>query len=40
MAVVKPYLYGSLDSDIHMKIPEELKFEEIRPYHFYLVKLE
>jgi hypothetical protein len=26
MDVVTTYLYGSLDSDIYMKIPEDLKF--------------
>ena len=37
MDVVIAYLYGSLDSDIYMKIPEGLKIEDTKPRHLYYV---
>ena len=40
MDVVTAYLYGSLDSDIYMKIPEGLKLDETKPRHLYSVKLQ
>ena len=39
--VVTAYLYGSLDSDIYMKIPEGLKMPEAyTPRNLYLIKLQ
>ncbi|KAK1427731.1 hypothetical protein QVD17_16425 [Tagetes erecta] len=43
MDVVTAYLYGSLDSDIYMKIPEEFKFPEAlssKPKEMYSIKLQ
>ena len=40
MDVVAAYLYGSLDSDIYMKIPEGLRIEDTKPRHLYSVKLQ
>ncbi|KAL8155915.1 hypothetical protein AgCh_001101 [Apium graveolens] len=40
MDVVTAYLYGSLDSDIYMKIPEGLNIEDTKPRHLYSVKLQ
>lgn len=41
MDVVTAYLYGSLDSDIFMKIPEGLKMDEFKkPRHIYSIKLQ
>ncbi|KAL8097292.1 hypothetical protein AgCh_030429 [Apium graveolens] len=40
MDVVTAYLYGSLDSDFYMKIPEGLNIEDTKPRHLYSVKLQ
>ncbi|CAM9000605.1 unnamed protein product [Rhodiola kirilowii] len=43
MDVVTAYLYGSLDKDIYMKIPEGLKMPEAlqtKPRHMYSIKLK
>ena len=40
MDVVTAYLYGSLDSDLYMKIPEGLELDETKPHHLYSVKLQ
>ncbi|KAL8096581.1 hypothetical protein AgCh_037515 [Apium graveolens] len=40
MDVVTAYLYGSLDIDIYMKIPEGLNIEDTKPRHLYSVKLQ
>ena len=43
MDVVTAYLYGSLDSDIYMKIPEGFKMPEAlstKPKEMYLIKLQ
>ncbi|XP_074337293.1 uncharacterized protein LOC141674488 [Apium graveolens] len=40
MDVVTAYLYGSLDSDIYMKIPEGLNIEDTKPRYLYSVKLQ
>ena len=43
MDVVTAYLYGSLDSDIHMKIPEGFKMPEAlcaKPKEMYSIKLQ
>ena len=41
MDVVMAYLYGSLDSDIYMKIPERLKMPEAYiPRNLYSIKLQ
>ena len=43
MDVVTAYLYGSLDSDIYMKIPDGLKMPEAyssRPREIYSIKLQ
>ena len=43
MDVVTAYLYGSLDSDIYMKIPEGFKMPEScnsRPRNLYSIKLQ
>ncbi|KAL4575037.1 hypothetical protein LXL04_021877 [Taraxacum kok-saghyz] len=43
MDVVTAYLYGSLDSDIHMKIPEGFKMREAlcaKPKEMYSIKLQ
>ena len=41
MDVVTTYLYGSLDSDIYMKIPEGLKMPEAyTPRNLYSIKLQ
>ena len=41
MDVVTAYLYGSLDSDIYMKIPEGLKMPEAyTPRNLYSIKLQ
>ncbi|KAK1431018.1 hypothetical protein QVD17_14208 [Tagetes erecta] len=43
MDVVTAYLYGSLDSDIYMKIPEGFKFPEAlssKPKEMYSIKLQ
>ena len=41
MDVVIAYLYGSLDSDIYMKIPERLKMPEAyTPRNLYSIKLQ
>ena len=37
MDVVIAYLYGSLDSDIFIKIPEGLEIEDTKPRHLYYV---
>ena len=37
MDVVIAYFYGSLDSDIFMKIPEGLEIEDTKPRHLYYV---
>ena len=42
MDVVTAYLYGSLDNDIYMKIPDGLKMSEAcssRPRDIYSIKL-
>ena len=39
MDVVTAYLYGDLDIDIYMKIPEGLTFPEARPRSTYAIKL-
>ena len=42
MDVVTAYLYGLLDSNIYMKIPEEFKMPEAsssKPKEFYSIKL-
>ena len=41
MDVVTAYLYGSLDSDIYMKIPERFKMPEVlstKPKEMYSIK--
>ena len=43
MDVVTAYLYGSLDSDIYMKIPEGFKMPESlssKPKELYSIKLQ
>nr|GEY93163.1 retrovirus-related Pol polyprotein from transposon TNT 1-94 [Tanacetum cinerariifolium] len=43
MDVVTAYLYGSLDSDIYMKIPEGLKMPEAcksKPHEMFLIKMK
>ena len=43
MDVVTTYLYGSLDSDIHIKIAEGFKMLEIynsKPLNLYSIKLQ
>ncbi|KAL8156462.1 hypothetical protein AgCh_001527 [Apium graveolens] len=40
MDVMTAYLYGSLDSDIYMKISEGLNIEDTKPRHLYSVKLQ
>ncbi|KAK4394572.1 Secreted RxLR effector protein [Sesamum angolense] len=43
MDVVTAYLYGSLDTDIYMRIPEGLKMSEAlksKPRHMYSIKLK
>ena len=43
MDVVTTYLYRSIDSDIHMKIPKEFKLHEAIstiPRSLYLIKLQ
>lgn len=41
MDIVTAYLYGSLDSEIFMKIPEGLKMDEFKkPRHIYSIKLQ
>ncbi|KAL0397043.1 UNVERIFIED_CONTAM: Retrovirus-related Pol polyprotein from transposon TNT 1-94 [Sesamum calycinum] len=43
MDVVTAYLYGSLDTDIYMRIPEGLKMPEAlksKPRHMYSIKLK
>jgi Reverse transcriptase (RNA-dependent DNA polymerase) len=43
MDVVTAYLYGSLDNDIYMKVPEGLKMPEAfksKPREMYSVKLK
>ena len=43
MDVVTAYLYGSLDNDIYMKVPEGLKMPEAfksKPRHMYSIKLK
>ena len=43
MDVVNAYLYGSLDSNIYMKIPEGFKMPESynsRPHNLYSIKLQ
>ena len=41
MDVVTAYLYGSLDSDIYMKIPKGLKMPKAyTPRNLYLIKLQ
>ena len=43
MDVVTTYLYGSLDSDIYMKVPEELKMSDAcnsKPREMYSIKLQ
>jgi len=42
MDVVTTYLYGSLDKDIHMKIPKEFKMPKAfydKPKSVYSIKL-
>jgi Reverse transcriptase (RNA-dependent DNA polymerase) len=43
MDIVTAYLYGSLDNDIYMKVPEELKMPEVfksKPREMYYIKLK
>ncbi|KAL0285431.1 UNVERIFIED_CONTAM: Transposon Ty1-MR1 Gag-Pol polyprotein [Sesamum radiatum] len=43
MDVVTAYLYGSLDTNIYMRIPEGLKMPEVlksKPHHIYSIKLK
>ena len=41
MDVVTAYLYGSLDNDIYMKIPEGLKMHDTsKPREMYAIKLQ
>ena len=41
MDIVTAYLYGSLDSEIYMRIPEGLKMAESqKPRHIYSIKLQ
>ena len=43
MDVVTAYLYGSLDNDIYMKVPEGLKMPEelkSKPREMYYIKLK
>jgi hypothetical protein len=43
MDVVTTYLYGSLDNDIYMKVPEGLKMHEAfksKPREMYSIKLK
>ena len=43
MDVITAYLYGSIDSDIHMKIPEGFKFPEAvstKPRSMFSIKLQ
>jgi Reverse transcriptase (RNA-dependent DNA polymerase) len=43
MDVITTYLYGSLDNDIYMKIPEGLKMSEVfksKPQEIYFIKLK
>jgi Reverse transcriptase (RNA-dependent DNA polymerase) len=43
MDVVTTYLYGSLDNDIYMKVPERLKIPEAfksKPQEMYYIKLK
>ena len=42
MDVITAYLYGSLDNDIYMKIPEKFKMSEAlssKPKELYSIKL-
>ena len=43
MDVITTYLYGSMDNDIYMKIPEGFKLFEagsIKPHSTYSIKLQ
>ena len=41
MDIVTEYLYGSLDSDIYMKIPEGFKFPDAcTPRNLFTIKLQ
>ena len=43
MDVITTYLYGSIDNDIYMKIPEGFKLFEaagIKPHSTYSIKLQ
>ena len=43
MDVITTYLYGSMDNDIYMKIPEGFKLPEAnstKPRSMYLIKLQ
>ena len=43
MDVITTYLYGSMDSDIYMKIPEGFKLSEAnskKPHSMYSIKLQ
>ena len=42
MDVVTTYLYGSIDTNVYMKIPEEFKLPEVmnsKPRSMYSIKL-